>query len=58
MALRETQAVIVYQADKRQFIQDTFHNDIEEVLSQQYLRTTGPYAVKRDVKFLHRIHRF
>ena len=37
MAPRETLAVIVYQADKRQFIQDTFHNDIEEVLSQQLL---------------------
>ena len=33
--------MIVYQANKRQFIQDTFHNDIEFVLSQQYLRTTG-----------------
>ena len=33
--------MIVYQADKRQFIQDTFHDDIEAVLSQQYLRTTG-----------------
>lgn len=33
--------MIVYQANKRQFIQDTFHDDIEFVLSQQYLRTTG-----------------
>lgn len=33
--------MIVYQASKRQFIQDTFHDDIEAVLSQQYLRTTG-----------------
>ena len=33
--------MIVYQASKRQFIQDTFENDIEFVLSQQYLRTTG-----------------
>lgn len=33
--------LIVYQASKRQFIQDTFANDIEFVLSQQYLRSTG-----------------
>lgn len=33
--------MIVYQADKRQFVRDTFHDDIEAVLSQQYLRTTG-----------------
>lgn len=33
--------LIVYQASKRQFIQHTFHDDIEDVLSQQYLRTTG-----------------
>ena len=33
--------MIVYQASKRQFIEDTFHNDIGFVLSQQYLRTTG-----------------
>lgn len=33
--------MIVYQASKRQFIHDTFQDDIEFVLSQQYLRTTG-----------------
>lgn len=33
--------MIVYQADKRQFVRNTFHDDIEAVLSQQYLRTTG-----------------
>jgi hypothetical protein len=33
--------LIVYQASKRQFIHDTFHDDIEFVLSQQYLRSTG-----------------
>ena len=33
--------LIVCQASKRQFIQDTFANDIEFVLSQQYLRSTG-----------------
>jgi hypothetical protein len=33
--------LIVYQASKRQFIHDTFHDDIEFVLSQQYLRITG-----------------
>ncbi|TDP82933.1 hypothetical protein EV672_105120 [Aquabacterium commune] len=33
--------MIVYQANKRQFIEDTFQNDIEFVLSQQYLRSTG-----------------
>jgi DUF2075 family protein/molybdopterin biosynthesis enzyme MoaB len=33
--------VIVYQADKRRFIRDTFEDDIEAVLAQQYLRTTG-----------------
>ena len=38
---REQFEVIVYQASKRQFIQDTFENDIEFVLSQQYLRSTG-----------------
>lgn len=36
--------MIVYQASKRQFIHDTFRDDIEEVLSQQYLRTTGRRA--------------
>ncbi|HYR24363.1 MAG TPA: hypothetical protein VEQ09_00910, partial [Aquabacterium sp.] len=35
------QAVIVYQASKRQFIHDTFQDDIEYVLTQQYLRSTG-----------------
>lgn len=34
-------ALIVYQASKRQFIHDTFHDDIAFVLSQQYLRSTG-----------------
>ncbi|HET8870989.1 MAG TPA: hypothetical protein VFM48_11105, partial [Aquabacterium sp.] len=43
-------AVIVYQANKRQFIQDTFHNDIEFVLSQQYLRTTGRQAAPAEFK--------
>jgi len=33
--------VIVYQASKSQFVHDTFRDDIEHVLSQQYLRTTG-----------------
>lgn len=33
--------MIVYQASKRQFIHDTFCEDIQDVLSQQYLRTTG-----------------
>lgn len=33
--------MIVYQASKSQFVKDTFQNDIEFVLSQQYLRTTG-----------------
>lgn len=33
--------MIVYQATKSQFIHDTFQDDIEHVLSQQYLRTTG-----------------
>ena len=33
--------MIVYQASKRQFIHDTFHDSIEFKLSQQYLRTTG-----------------
>ncbi len=33
--------MIVYQANKRQFVKDTFENDIEFVLSQQYLRSTG-----------------
>ncbi len=36
--------MIVYQADKRQFIRDTFADDIEAVLSQQYLRSTGRQA--------------
>jgi hypothetical protein len=34
-------AVIVYQADKRQFVHDTFSDCIESVLAQQFLRTTG-----------------
>jgi hypothetical protein len=33
--------VIVYQASKRQFVKDTFQDDIEAVLAQQYLRSTG-----------------
>ena len=33
--------MIIYQADKRQFLHDTFRDDIEHVLAQQYLRTTG-----------------
>lgn len=39
--------MIVYQATKRQFVHDTFQDDIEHVLSQQYLRSTGrqPSAV-------------
>lgn len=39
--------MIVYQANKRQFIQDTFHNDIEFVLSQEYLRTAGQRPATR-----------
>ncbi|HIV72318.1 MAG TPA: DUF2075 domain-containing protein, partial [Candidatus Aquabacterium excrementipullorum] len=33
--------MIIYQADKRQFLHDTFRDDIEHVLAQQYLRTMG-----------------
>ncbi|MFT3857688.1 MAG: gas vesicle protein GvpD [Aquabacterium sp.] len=33
--------MIIYQADKRRFLRDTFEDDIEHVLAQQYLRTTG-----------------
>jgi hypothetical protein len=33
--------VIVYQASKRQFVKDTFQDDIEAVLAQQFLRSTG-----------------
>ncbi len=33
--------MIVYQASKRQFVRDTFQDDIEAVLAQQFLRTTG-----------------
>jgi hypothetical protein len=36
--------MIVYQADKRQFIRDTFQDDIEHVLAAQYLLTTGRKA--------------
>jgi hypothetical protein len=36
--------MIVYQADKRRFIRDTFQDDIEDVLAAQYLRTTGRKA--------------
>ena len=42
--------MIVYQASKRQFIQDTFQNDIEFVLSQQYLRTTGRQPVPAEFR--------
>jgi DUF2075 family protein len=42
--------VIVYQASKRQFIQDTFHDDIEKVLSDQYLRTTGRQPAPAEFK--------
>jgi hypothetical protein len=33
--------VIVYQTSKQQFVRETFYDDIEAVLSQQYLRTTS-----------------
>jgi hypothetical protein len=33
--------VIIYQGDKRQFLHDTFRDDIEHVLAQQFLRSTG-----------------
>jgi hypothetical protein len=33
--------VIIYQGDKRQFLHDTFQDDIEHVLAQQFLRSTG-----------------
>ena len=36
--------MIVYQADKRQFIRDNIQDDIEDVLAAQYLRTTGRKA--------------
>lgn len=36
-------AVIVHQASKRQFIHDTFNDDIEFVLSKQSLCATGPH---------------
>jgi len=42
--------LIVYQASKRQFIHDTFHDDIEFVLSQQYLRTTGRQPAPAEFK--------
>ncbi len=42
--------MIVYQASKRQFIQDTFHDDIEKVLSDQYLRTTGRQPAPAEFK--------
>ena len=42
--------MIVYQASKRQFIHDTFHDDIEFVLSQQYLRTTGRQPAPAEFK--------
>lgn len=42
--------MIVYQASKRQFIQDTFYNDIEKVLSDQYLRTTGRQPAPAEFK--------
>lgn len=42
--------MIVYQASKRQFIQDTFENDIEFVLSQQYLRSTGRQPAPAEFK--------
>jgi hypothetical protein len=41
--------LIVYQASKRQFIHDTFHDDIEFVLSQQYLRSTGRQPAPAEV---------
>jgi hypothetical protein len=34
-------AVIVYQTSKRQFVHDTFQDDTEAVLAQQFLRSTG-----------------
>lgn len=40
--------MIVYQASKRQFIHDTFRDDIEDVLSQQYLSATGCVSPCRD----------
>ncbi len=42
--------MIVYQATKSQFIRDTFQNDIEYVLSQQYLRTTGRHPAPAEFK--------
>lgn len=42
--------MIVYQASKSQFIRDTFQNDIEYVLSQQYLRTTGRHPAPAEFK--------
>jgi DUF2075 family protein len=42
--------LIVYQASKRQFIQDTFHDSIEFKLSQQYLRTTGRQPAPAEFK--------
>lgn len=36
--------MIIYQADKRRFLRDTFQDDIENVLAQQYLHTTGRSA--------------
>ena len=42
--------MIVYQANKRQFIKDTFEDDIEFVLSQQYLRTTGRQPAPAEFK--------
>lgn len=42
--------MIVYQASKRQFIHDTFNDDIEFVLSQQYLRTTGRQPAPAEFK--------
>ena len=42
--------MIVYQASKRQFVHDTFHDDIEFVLSQQYLRSTGRQPAPAEFK--------
>ena len=42
--------MIVYQATKSQFIRDTFQDDIEFVLSQQYLRTTGKHPAPTEFK--------
>lgn len=42
--------MIVYQATKSQFIRDTFQDDIEFVLSQQYLRTTGRHPAPAEFK--------